>query len=162
MLPIPGEMQRVVTVLIGIPGSGKTHFLNRGGGGAIFSPDSLLLNTRTKKYVWTRARSAWAWAETYRWFGKWLRYGSGSCAWDATNTKAILRSPLINIAKGYGCRVMAIYFKTPLRTCLARNRQRTPDRRVPEATIRAMHRDLTSPTRSEGFDSIRTIRSRGR
>lgn len=151
--------RQTVTILIGLPGSGKTYYVNRGGDGAIFSPDSLM-HDRRKRYVWSRKRSAWAWAEMYRWFGKWLRYGEGSCVWDATNTKAILRSALINIAKGYECRVTATYFKTPLRICLARNAERSPDRRVPEATIREMHRQLTPPTKAEGFDSVKVVKWR--
>jgi len=152
--------QRVVEILVGLPASGKTTYVNRDGYGAIFCPDNLLRNPKTKKYDWSKKRAAWAWAEMYRWFGKWLRYGQGNCVWEATNTKAILRSPIINIAKGFGCRVEAVYFKTPLRTCRARNRQRTPDRRVPEATMLAMHEALTPPSRAEGFDVVRVVRSR--
>lgn len=71
---------------------------------------------------------------------------------DATCLTVGERRPYLRIGELYGAEVEAIFFDTPLDTCLERNRRR--ERRVPEEAIRGLARRLSPPTLAEGFSRI--------
>lgn len=80
---------------------------------------------------------------------------------DATNVRADARRALIDIARSADVPVTAIVFALPEATLMERTRERT-DRRVPEATIRAQHRALTSALPllvDEGYRTVVVLRS---
>jgi predicted kinase len=66
------------------------------------------------------------------------------------------RARAISIAKAAGLPIQAIWFTTTLEQCLKRNAMRSDDRKVPEATLRAMHEALSQnpPRVEEGYTSF--------
>ncbi len=74
---------------------------------------------------------------------------------DATNLAPWERKPYIVLAHMHGADADALFFDTPIETCIARNNAR--QRRVPEDVIRALATRLHPPERAEGFDHILRI-----
>lgn len=77
---------------------------------------------------------------------------------DATNIYAKNRKDLIlkvcfEVTKPV--RFVAIYFDTPIETCIARQDLR--ERKVPTKVIEKMNRQMEKPVFYEGFDIIKTI-----
>ncbi|MFJ3914367.1 AAA family ATPase [Streptomyces vinaceus] len=58
---------------------------------------------------------------------------------DSTNVEPHVRAGLLELARRHGRPAFALRFPVDLDTCLARNAQRSDDRRVPEATLRWQH-----------------------
>ncbi|MFF3127738.1 AAA family ATPase [Streptomyces sp. NPDC057908] len=80
---------------------------------------------------------------------------------DSTNVEPHVRAGLVERARRYGRPVVALRFLLDLDTCLARNAQRPPNRRVPDDTLRWQH-DLTREATvdnllREGFTSVHHI-----
>ena len=75
---------------------------------------------------------------------------------DATHLTRRERKPYIELALETGCLVEALYFDTPLKVCLERNRQRA--RVVPEGEIRKMADKLVPPKMEEGFARVVVVR----
>ncbi|MFI8769523.1 AAA family ATPase [Streptomyces sp. NPDC053792] len=76
---------------------------------------------------------------------------------DATNCEKTVRAGLVQAARRYGIPTVAVLMATPLPVCLARNADRSAERRVPEDTVRAQHRaavDAHPNLHHEGFDHI--------
>jgi hypothetical protein len=57
-------------------------------------------------------------------------------------------------AKAAGFRVVGYYFRTPLRTALARNRRRADHHVVPVPGVLATFKRFQPPEWSEGFDEL--------
>ncbi|MEV1315344.1 AAA family ATPase [Micromonospora arborensis] len=58
---------------------------------------------------------------------------------DATNAEPAHRQKLLSMGYGQWCPPIAVVMDTPLDVCLARNARRPKSRRVPEAVVRDMH-----------------------
>lgn len=149
------KQKRVVYMMVGIPGSGKSTWVqkHRKDAWVIISPDSILESQYN--YDWTPDRASEAWAKSYQRFGGGLLDGH-TMVWDATFTLPIMRTAVLNIAKGAGYRVEAIFCDTPLEVCIYRNQQRHREP-VPLKTIHRMAEHLQPPTKAEGFDRIEHI-----
>jgi len=76
---------------------------------------------------------------------------------DATNLAPWERKPYIVLANLYGADAEALFFDTPIETCIVRSKSR--DRVVPEDVIRMLAGRLNSPTLAEGFQKIERITS---
>lgn len=74
---------------------------------------------------------------------------------DATNLTPWERRPYIRLAELYDARVEALFFDVPLEVCLERNRKRS--RVVPEEAIYRMAQRLIPPKLEEGFTKITVI-----
>jgi predicted kinase len=147
-----GEMR--LYVLVGLPGSGKSTWLEQNGKPSL-SSDALRAeltgdesNQEHNRLVFeklralARARLAAGCAET------WI---------DSTALTRAARRGWIRLAGEYGCAVEAVFFDTPVDVCRARNLART--RRVPEEAIERMARRLSPPQIEEGFDRVTVIHS---
>ena len=75
---------------------------------------------------------------------------------DATSLTPRERRQWIRLAESNDCDVEALFFDTPLETCLQRNQQRP--RVEPGEVIRLMARRMKPPSKAEGFSKITVIR----
>jgi tRNA uridine 5-carbamoylmethylation protein Kti12 len=73
---------------------------------------------------------------------------------DAILVKQSEREPILRAARARQVPSIAVWFRTPLETCLARNAARPQDEVVPERGVRNVHAAVEPPTTDEGFHSI--------
>jgi predicted kinase len=73
---------------------------------------------------------------------------------DAILVKHRERSPILAAAEATSIRSIAVWFKTSLEECLARNAARLSDEVVPEQAIRNVFAALEPPTLAEGFERV--------
>jgi predicted kinase len=138
-----------VVVLVGLPGSGKSSYLERRNA-PVLSSDAirrLLADDETDQTIHDRV------FETLRYLLRQrLAVGRPLTCIDATNLTPDERRPYIGIAKAYGSEVEAAYFDVPLEVCRERNARRR--RVVPEEAMAKLAAKLVPPTEAEGFDRI--------
>lgn len=80
---------------------------------------------------------------------------------DATFSRRIERTPLLQMAARSQVPVDAVVFMTPLIECLSRNSTRPPDRRIPFSVIARMHENMQREPvlLDEGFRTITAVRT---
>jgi predicted kinase len=148
--------------------------------GTHINPDHFL-QTQTGRVI-TPELNAEAWKKSYQAFDAALLHateattlyilvgpqGAGKSTWarnlvehddraivfDAILVKESEREPLLRAASAYPASRVAVWFRTPLETCLARNAARPKDEVVPERGVRNVHAAVEPPTMAEGFHSI--------
>lgn len=129
-----------VTVLSGLPGAGKDHFIARELGGLpVVSLDDLRQELRVSPAgdQGTLVQEATERARQH------LRRRR-PFVWNATNITTSLRTRLVELAARYGARCRVVYVERPLAQMLAANRDRGRDR-VPETVLRRMVMRLRPP-----------------
>ncbi len=139
-------------MLVGLPGSGKSTYLDRIGAIGL-SSDAIrrwLADDETDQTIHSRV------FETLRYLLR-QRLGIGRPVTyiDATNLTPAERSPYIGIGKAYGCAVEALFFDVPLEVCRSRNLAR--HRVVPDEAMAAMAAKLVPPSAAEGFASVTAV-----
>lgn len=148
----------------------------------IVSPDALLLHP-DGRYEWSPDRAYRAWMASMRALAEVLPRsthlvvlvglpGAGKTTWlaaraadvdasivyfDATLTRPMDRSPLLQAARLADRPVDAVWLDTPVALCRARNAARSLERRVPDAAFDAMVRRLAAPTGAEGFRTVTRV-----
>jgi predicted kinase len=146
------EAQGIV-VLVGLPGSGKSTYLDRLGVTPISSDAirQLLADDATDQSIHGRVFSTVRYLVRQR-----LAIGRPVTYVDATHLSRAERRPYIKIAQRYACRVEALFFDVPLEVCLKRNHTR--DRIVPDEAMRTMAAKLVPPNVDEGFSRVTVVR----
>ena len=146
------EPQRII-VLVGLPGSGKSTYLERLGVTALSSDliRQLLADDATDQTIHGRVFNTLRYLVRQR-----LAIGRQVTYVDATHLTPDERRPYIKIAHAYGCEAEALFFDVPLELCLDRNRSRA--RVVPEEAVRAMAAKLVPPGVDEGFSRVTVVR----
>jgi len=146
------ETQRIV-LLVGLPGSGKSTYLERLGVPALASDAIrlLLADDATDQTIHGRVFSTLRYLVRQR-----LAIGRLVTYVDATHLTPGERRPYVKIAQKYGCGIEALFFDVPLEVCLERNRGRA--RVVPESAVRAMAAKLVPPRAAEGFSRVTVVR----
>ena len=142
-----------IVILVGLPGSGKSTYLERLGAAGLSSDAMrrLLADDETDQTVNGPV------FETLRYLLRQrLSLGRPITYIDATNLTPEDRRPFIEIGKSFGCRVEALFFDVPLAVCLARNAQR--HRVVPEEAMMKLAGKLQKPSVDEGFDRVGVVR----
>lgn len=154
-------MSTTLYMLIGLPGSGKTTWRNQIlFSPDVFSPDDIL--EEKFRYQWTPQHASEAWSTAYQKFGKFLICNNDAIGvFDAVFPTPRDRGHIIQIAKGAGCIVHAVYFDTPYEVCKSRNDQRPDHRRVPDKAMVSFYKRMTPPTVEEGFDSVEYVSYKG-
>lgn len=147
--------------LIGLPGSGKSFLAQQL---MAECPERLLISTdaiRAKLFGDEAIQGPWplVWQELQQQLQQAVQAISQGQApeaiYDATNAVREHRREAIALARQTGFTdLTALWLNTPVWMCLARNRRRT--RKVPEAVILRMHRQLRDapPSLGDGFDRL--------
>lgn len=149
------SLMRVV-VLVGLPGSGKSTYLEQIGAGAL-SSDTIrrwLADDETDQTIHDRVFQTMRYLLRHR-----LQLRRPLTYIDATNLTVADRQPFIGIGRSYGCALEAIYFDVPLAVCLERNARRR--RVVPEDALEKMAARLAPPSEAEGFDRVTSLDETG-
>ena len=156
--------------------------LTRAGGTAVhINPDHFLQTPDGR--LTTRGRNATAWEQCFAALPDALSraastsrslyvlvgaQGSGKSTWararvqlepgcvvfDAILVKRAERAPLVAHARRHGVPAIAVWFRTPLDACLARNAARPADEVAHEQGLRNVFAALEPPTEQEGFVSV--------
>ena len=135
--------------MVGLPGSGKTTYLERLGVMPLSSDAvrQLLADQTIHERVFATLRYL---------LRQRLAIGRAVTYLDATHLTPGERRPYIKIARQYGCDVEAVFFDVPLEICIARNRGR--ERVVPVEAMRKMAAKLVPPKEAEGFRRVTVMR----
>lgn len=140
-------------ITVGLPGSGKSTWLERQGVHALSSDQMrlLLADDPTDQSLHHRVFTTIRYLLRQR-----LALGRPVTYVDATHLSVAERRPYFRIAAAYGCDVEALFFDVPLEVCRERNRRRA--RVVPDEALERMAAKLAPPCLREGFARITVIR----
>lgn len=141
-----------ITMLIGLPGSGKSFKakeIAEQTGATIFSSDSL----REEMFdnINHQADNTKLFVELHRRIKDCLKEGNNAI-YDATNINYKRRMAFLAELKNIPCKKVCILMATPYEECLKRNAER--ERKVPEHVIERMYRQFNIPYWYEGWDDI--------
>ncbi len=148
---IPSDRPRII-VLVGLPGSGKSTYLEKLGVSSLSSDEMrrLLIDDVTNQTIHGKVFASLRYLLRQR-----IQLARPVSYVDATNLSKKDRKPFLQIGKQFNCRMEALFFDVPLEICKQRNRQRS--RVVPEDAMNAMAVKLTPPSQEEGFERITRI-----
>jgi predicted kinase len=142
-----------IVLLVGLPGAGKSTWLERMGAGGLCSDAirKLLADDESDQSIHARV------FQTLRYLlAKRLAIGRPVTYIDATNLTPAERAPYIRMGRAHECEMEAVYFDVPLEVCRARNARR--ERRIPEAALERMAAKLAPPALEEGFARVTVVR----
>jgi len=152
-MPGPPDSRPRIVVLVGLPGSGKSTYLERYRLPALSSDTirKLLADDEADQTIHGRVFVTLRHLLHHR-----IAVGRPVTYIDATNLTRHERKPYLQIGRLCGCPVEAIFFDVPLEVCKERNRRR--NRIVPEEAMDRMAAKLAPPTREEGFSAVTVVR----
>ena len=146
------KKQRIV-LMAGLPGSGKSTYLERLGVTPLSSDATrhLLADDATDQTIHNRVFATIRYLLRQR-----LAVGRAVTYVDATHLTPGERRPYVKMARQHGCDIEAVFFDVALEICIARNRGR--ERVVPVEAMRKMAARLVPPKPEEGFSRVTVVR----
>jgi predicted kinase len=147
------EFRPRIVVLVGLPGCGKSSYLEKIGAPALSSDAirGLLADDPTDQTIHGRVFRALRHMLRDR-----LELGRPVTYVDATNLTPRERRAYVRMGELYGASVEAVFFDVPLAVCQERNHGRT--RVVPDDVVERMAAKLRPPAMEEGFSKVEVIR----
>ncbi len=142
-----------IVVLVGLPGSGKSTYVEKIGAPTL-SSDAIrgqLADDPTDQTIHGRVFATLRNMLRHR-----LALGRPITYVDATNLTPRERRAYVRMGELYGASVEAVFFDVALAVCLERNHRRS--RVVPDDVVERMAGKLRPPTEAEGFDKVTVIR----
>jgi predicted kinase len=145
------DRQKII-VLVGLPGSGKSTWLERRGVAALSSDwvRHILADDAANQTIHARVFQTLRYLLRHR-----LAIGRPETYIDATHLTADERRPYVQIARWYGCDAEVIFFDVPPEVCRERNRRR--QRIVPDEAMEMMVAKLQPPRPEEGFARVTVV-----
>jgi predicted kinase len=149
---LPDSRSKIV-VLVGLPASGKSTYLERLGVTSLSSDAvrQLLADDATDQGIHRQVFATLRYLVRHR-----LTIGRPVTFVDATHLTPRERRPYIRMGQLHDCVVEALFFDVPLDVCKERNRKRK--RVVPEDAMDRMAAKLVPPTVEEGFSAVTVVR----
>jgi len=137
---------------VGLPGSGKSTYLERLGLRGLSSDAirGLLADDETDQTIHVRVFQTLRYLLRQR-----LALGREVTYIDATNLRPEERRPYLEIGQQFGVDVEALFFEVPLALWRERNAQR--HRVVPEDVLEKMAAKLVAPSLTEGFTKVTIV-----
>lgn len=137
------DIEPILYLFIGIPGSGKSTFYRR----VLEDPN---IDYVSLDALGTRAREKTAFDAALA--------ARRSVAVDNTNVTKALRARYLTSAKTAGYRTVGLFFQSVLADCLARNETREGKAKVKRLAVLGMSAQLELPSPDEGFDQLFFVR----
>jgi predicted kinase len=148
-----------LTVLVGLPGSGKSTWAKRNLPQHVYiSPDEIRYEKFEVQFDQKVEPQVWQIA---------LALVEGNLklnrpvVFDATNLTPKRREFLVEIGQRHGAFLRAVLVNTPLSRCLKQNRTRRSFEHVPDRLIINMAKTLVKPKKEEGFDEVLVVKPEG-
>jgi len=127
-------MRSTVTIMVGVPGAGKSRYAQAIKGAFAVSADDYFVEAGGGVYAFDPAKLGEAHGQCLRRYTEAIQRGEPRVAVDNTNTTPLEMAPYVSLALAYGCEVEIVRVTCDPAVAAARN-----SHGVPEGAVRAMH-----------------------